>query len=117
MDVGAERSSPSSAGGSSTSGAIDRTRNTGTIKGDTKAIMKSMRREMKVSRSKSALVIAVADAFKDAGPSTGETKPVAHPSPLTAPPLTFPITKDRVSDLSHQVLAAASTSRQVCSRP
>ena len=47
-----------SAGGSANMGAVDRTRNIGTVKGDSKAIMKSMRREMKVNRNKSYLVIA-----------------------------------------------------------
>ncbi len=47
-----------SAGGSNNMGAVDRTRNIGTVKGDSKQIMKSMRREMTINRSKSSLVIA-----------------------------------------------------------
>jgi hypothetical protein len=61
------------AAGSTVAGQVDKGRNTGTIKGDTQAIMKSMRREMKVVRNKGTIVTAGSKTAKNLnGDSDGE---------------------------------------------
>jgi len=45
-------------GGSTQAGQVDKGRNTGTVMGGTKDIMKSMRREMKVVKNKGSLMVA-----------------------------------------------------------